>query len=159
MQSRFTFGRLTYLICTAVVQPRFFATRSAARWARRWMLWSLLILPSSSIRQTAAWRCGTPPSDSLCSQTVYLLLARLVWQERTFPSLPVNTCLSNSAAKSCQSLCQSSMSKKRVCSAEGLSSILITEFLTGLKRDKVSCMEFHIPIASGWEGNRLSTTR
>ena len=83
-------------------------------------------------------RCGTPLSDSVCSQTVYLLLTKWVGQERTFSSLPIITCLSNSATKSCQSCCQSSVSKNRVCSADGLNSILITEFFIGRKRDKVS---------------------
>ena len=46
-----------------------------------------------------------------------------------------------------------------VCSGDGLSSILITEFFIGRCWDKVNCMEFHIPIASGSEGNRLSNTR
>ena len=35
MQSRFTCGMLRFRICAAVVQPRFLATRSAARCARR----------------------------------------------------------------------------------------------------------------------------
>lgn len=87
---------ISYLF--AVVHPRFFATLSAAHWARRCILWSLLIFPSSSIRQTAAWRWGTPLLDSIWSQTVYLLLARLVGQFRTFPSLSLNTSLSNSLA-------------------------------------------------------------
>lgn len=41
-------------IFRAVVQPRFNATSSAANIARRWMKWSLLVLPSVSMRQTAA---------------------------------------------------------------------------------------------------------
>jgi hypothetical protein len=35
IQSRFTCGMFQFRICAAVVQPRFFATRSAARCARR----------------------------------------------------------------------------------------------------------------------------
>ena len=42
---------------------------------------------------------------------------------------------------------------------DGLSSILITEFFIGRCWDRVNCMELHIPIASGSEGNRLSNTR
>lgn len=87
------------------------------------------------------------------------VLARLVGQFRTFPSLSLNTCLSNSVAKSCQSFCQSSMVKSLVCSGDGLSSILMTEFFTGRKRERVSCIEFQTPIASGSDGIILSNTR
>ena len=40
-----------------------------------------------------------------------------------------------------------------------LNSILIMEFFIGRYWDRVNCVEFHIPIASGSEGNRLSNTR
>ncbi len=53
MQSRFTCPMFVSRTSAAVVQPRFRATRSAARCARRCMSWSLLIFPRSSIRQNA----------------------------------------------------------------------------------------------------------
>ncbi len=140
----------------AVCQPRFLATRSAARCARRWMLRSLLMFPFSSRRLTTAWRWGMPLSDSRCSHTVDLLPARLVFGDSKQPFLSFISRRSNSATKSSHSCLQSSAEKWRVCSFAGLISIWMRLFFIRGRHKESSLTEFHIPNGSMPGGRKLS---
>ena len=159
MQSSLTFGILVSCMCRAVVQPLCRAILSAARCARRWMAWSLLMFPCPSTRLTTAWRCGMPLSDSSCSHTVDLLPEMLVFDETDSPYMPIISWLSKASAKSRHSCRQSSRVKFPVCSIAGLISMRITLFLMFGRFIVANFISVHIPVASIPCGMKLSQTR
>lgn len=159
MQSALTWGMFLSWMRMAVVQPLCLATFSAARCARRWMAWSLLMFPSSSTRQTMAWRCGMPLFDSSCSHTLDLLCDMFVRAETTLPSLSQISCSSKAAAKSYHSCRQSSNVKSSVCSIAGLISMRMTLFLMLGWFMVANFISVQIPVASMSCGMKLSQMR
>ena len=89
---------LAVLTCAAVIHPLRMATCSVALCARRWIWWSLLMLTSSSTRQTATCKCGTPPLDSVCNHTVCLLFFRFVCLEITLSLWELFVCSRSSTS-------------------------------------------------------------
>ena len=159
MQSALTSGMLSSCTCMAVVQPLCRATFSAARCARRWMAWSLLMFPSSSTRLTMACRCGMPLLDSSCSHTEDLLPDTFVLSETVLPSLSRITCSSKATAKSFQSCFQSLTVKFLVCSIAGLISMRMTLFLIFGWFIVANFISVQIPVASKPCGMKLSHIR
>ncbi len=159
MQPVLTWGMFLSCMHMAVIQPLCLATFSAARCARRWMAWSLLMFPSSSTRQTMAWRCGMPLLDSSCSHTLDLLCDMFVRAETVLPSLSRISWLSKAAAKSFHSCRQSSTVKFSVCSIAGLISIRMTLFFMLGWFMVANFISVHIPVASMPCGMKLSQIR
>ena len=146
-------------ISSAVFQPRFTATRSAARCARRWMLWSLLMFPFSSKRQIAAWRWGTFPLDFHVQVNHVFAVCQIGRTGTDFPVLTGNhlfvELFDELAPELLPVLNVIETGMLRRWNQHYSDNGILYRPMLG----KGQMHEFHIPIASSSGGNRLSNTR